>query len=75
MKELSARPILIQSNAGIPENIDGKIVYPESPSYFEDKTTELIEAGVSIIGGCCGTTPEHIQAIRRIVDSSIKAKG
>ncbi|MGB5846975.1 MAG: homocysteine S-methyltransferase family protein [Ignavibacteriaceae bacterium] len=75
MKELSDRPILIQSNAGIPENNDGEIVYPESPSYFEDKTLELIEAGVSIIGGCCGTTPEHIQAIRRIVDSSIRAKG
>ena len=75
MKALSNRPILIQSNAGIPENNDGEIVYPESPSYFEDKTLELIEAGVSIIGGCCGTTPEHIQAIRKVVDSSIRAKG
>jgi len=72
MKELSARPILIQSNAGIPENIEGKIVYPESPSYFEDKTTELIEAGVSIIGGCCGTTPEHIKGIRKVVDSTAR---
>jgi 5-methyltetrahydrofolate--homocysteine methyltransferase len=75
IKELSDRPILIQSNAGIPENNDGEIVYPESPNYFEVKTLELIEAGVSIIGGCCGTTPEHIQAIRKVVDSSIRAKG
>jgi 5-methyltetrahydrofolate--homocysteine methyltransferase len=75
MKELSDRPILIQSNAGIPENNDGEIVYPESPTYFEEKTLELIEAGVSIIGGCCGTTPEHIQAIRKVVDSTIRAKG
>jgi 5-methyltetrahydrofolate--homocysteine methyltransferase len=75
IKTLSNRPILIQSNAGIPENNDGEIVYPESPTYFEDKTLELIEAGVSIIGGCCGTTPEHIQAIRKVVDSSIRAKG
>jgi 5-methyltetrahydrofolate--homocysteine methyltransferase len=75
IKELSDRPILIQSNAGIPENNDGKIIYPESPLYFEDKTLELIEAGVSIIGGCCGTTPEHIQSIRKVVDSSIRARG
>ena len=74
IKELSDRPILIQSNAGIPDINDGEIVYPESPSYFEDKTLELIKAGVSIIGGCCGTTPEHIQAIRKVVDSTISAK-
>ena len=43
--------------------------------YFEEKTLELIEAGVSIIGGCCGTTPEHIRAIRKVVDSNIRAKG
>ena len=70
MKELSDRPILIQSNAGVPEISDNEIVYPESPSYFEDKTLKLIEAGVSIIGGCCGTTPEHIRAIRKMVDST-----
>jgi 5-methyltetrahydrofolate--homocysteine methyltransferase len=74
IKELSDRPILIQSNAGIPDINDGEIVYPESPTYFEEKTFELIEAGVSIIGGCCGTTPEHIQAIRKVVDSTISAK-
>ncbi|MFC2103328.1 homocysteine S-methyltransferase family protein [Bacteroidota bacterium] len=69
IKELSNKPILIQSNAGIPENKNSELIYPESPSYFEDKTLELIEAGVSIIGGCCGTTPEHIQAIRKTIDS------
>jgi len=71
IKELSDRPILIQSNAGIPENSDGEIVYPELPTYFEEKTLELIEAGVSIIGGCCGTRPEHILAIRKVVDLQI----
>jgi len=68
MNELSDKPILIQSNAGIPENKNGELIYPESPSYFEEKTLELIEAGVSIIGGCCGTTPEHINAIRKTID-------
>jgi 5-methyltetrahydrofolate--homocysteine methyltransferase len=75
MKEYSDKPILIQSNAGMPENNDGKIIYPESPSYFEDKTLELIEAGVSIIGGCCGTTPEHVKAIRKVVDSIPRDRG
>ena len=74
IKALSTRPILIQSNAGIPENNDGEIVYPESPTYFIDKTLELIDAGVSIIGGCCGTTQEHIQAIRKVVDSTPRDK-
>jgi 5-methyltetrahydrofolate--homocysteine methyltransferase len=69
LKEHSGKPILIQSNAGIPENKDGNLIYPETPAFFAEKTLELIEAGVSIIGGCCGTTPEHIQAIRKTVDS------
>ena len=75
IKELSDKPILIQSNAGIPKNDDGELIYPESPSYFEEKTLELIEAGVSIIGGCCGTTPEHIKAIRKVVNSFTRAEG
>lgn len=61
--------LLIQSNAGMPLMKDGGLHYPESPDYFGEKTVELIEAGVSIIGGCCGSTPDHIKAIRCVVDS------
>jgi 5-methyltetrahydrofolate--homocysteine methyltransferase len=71
IKKISDRPIIIQSNAGLPENKGNMLVYPESPSYFAEKTGELIEAGVSIIGGCCGTTPEHISAIRKVVNSAV----
>jgi 5-methyltetrahydrofolate--homocysteine methyltransferase len=71
IKKISDRPIIIQSNAGLPENKGNELVYPESPSYFAEKTVELIEAGVSIIGGCCGTTPEHIMAIRKVVNSTL----
>ena len=71
IKKISDRPIMIQSNAGLPENKSNELVYPESPSYFAEKTVELIEAGVSIIGGCCGTTPEHIHAIRKVVNSTV----
>ena len=58
-------PIMIQANAGIPEYIDGKTVFRESPEMMASFIPELIKAGASIIGGCCGTTPEHIIAIGR----------
>ncbi len=56
-------PLIIQSNAGLPRTVDGKIVYDETPEYFEKNVRALIDAGVSIIGGCCGTTPEHVRGI------------
>jgi len=58
-------PIMIQANAGIPEYIDGKTVFRESPEMMASFIPELIKAGASIIGGCCGTTPEHIRAMGR----------
>lgn len=71
-KKVSTSPLAIQSNAGTPELKDGKLVYPETPEFFSSKVPEFIEAGVSIIGGCCGTTPEHIRAIRNAVDAHKK---
>jgi 5-methyltetrahydrofolate--homocysteine methyltransferase len=65
----STLPILIQANAGIPDMKDEKLIYPETPDFFAQKTVNLIEAGVNIIGGCCGTTPQHIRAIRNVVDA------
>ena len=62
-------PIIIQSNAGIPTIVDDKVVYNETPEDFADFTSILIELGILIVGGCCGTTPEHITEIRRIVDT------
>ena len=61
----SALPIIIQSNAGIPSVRDGVTVFPESPAFMAEKSKELKRIGVKIIGGCCGTTPEHILAIRK----------
>ena len=62
-------PIIIQSNAGIPTIIDAQVVYQETPEEFANFTKILLELGVSIIGGCCGTTPDHIKAIRQSVDA------
>jgi 5-methyltetrahydrofolate--homocysteine methyltransferase len=54
-------PVMIQANAGIPEYIEGKTVFRESPEMMASFVPQLIEAGANIIGGCCGTTPEHIR--------------
>ncbi len=62
-------PVIIQSNAGQPKTRDGMLFYHETPEFFAEKAVELLDEGVSIIGGCCGTTPEHIRAIRGVVDS------
>lgn len=64
-------PIIIQSNAGLPELEGTKAVYRETPEFMAQKARELIAAGVSIIGGCCGTTPEHTRALREVVDAAM----
>ncbi|MCF8241378.1 MAG: homocysteine S-methyltransferase family protein [Melioribacteraceae bacterium] len=62
-------PILVQANAGLPE-LDGQnIVYPETPKFVANVVPDLITAGANIIGGCCGTTPDHIKAIVKKVRS------
>jgi 5-methyltetrahydrofolate--homocysteine methyltransferase len=60
--------ILVHANAGLPERIDGEDVFPETPEKMSMLVPQLIAAGANIIGGCCGTTPEHIKAIRKAVD-------
>ncbi len=55
-------PVLIHANAGIPVIKGGKTVFPETPEMMRVRVKELITAGANIIGGCCGTTPEHIRA-------------
>jgi 5-methyltetrahydrofolate--homocysteine methyltransferase len=62
-------PLLIQSNAGLPQLVDGLVVYGESPEFMAEKAGELLEVGVQVVGGCCGTTPEHIRVIRSALRS------
>lgn len=61
-------PLVIQPNAGMPQTIGGAIVYPETAESMARSASEILALGVAIIGGCCGTTPEHIAAIRAVVD-------
>jgi 5-methyltetrahydrofolate--homocysteine methyltransferase len=63
-------PIIVQPNAGRPiPREDGSNDYPETPEMFAANVPRLVEAGASIIGGCCGTRPEHIRAIRAAIDA------
>lgn len=62
-------PVIIQSNAGIPVKKGDKTVYNESPEFFEKNIHKLLQYDVSIVGGCCGTTPEHIKRIRKVMNS------
>jgi 5-methyltetrahydrofolate--homocysteine methyltransferase len=61
-------PLFARPNAGTPTQVDGQWVYPHTPEQMAAKLPELLEAGVAMVGGCCGTTPAHIAAFRPIVD-------
>ena len=62
-------PILIHANAGMPHYHDGETTFPESPNDMAARVKEIVEAGANIIGGCCGTTPDHICEVRHVVNS------
>lgn len=61
-------PISIQPNAGMPHLVDGKTVFPMMPEDFGKWAPELVKAGATFIGGCCGTTPDHIRAIKKALE-------
>jgi len=61
--EYASVPVLLMPNAGLPEIKDGKTVYNVTPEEFADEVEALINKGVRIVGGCCGTTPEYIAAL------------
>lgn len=63
MRENTSLPILVMPNAGLPESVDGKTVYNVSPQEFAEDMLTIAKQGVSYLGGCCGTTPEHIRVM------------
>ena len=63
LAKISSIPIMAQPNAGLPEIKDGKTVYTVSPDDFAEECTAIAKCGASVIGGCCGTTPEHIEKL------------
>ncbi len=67
LRTLTDLPISVQPNAGLPQNIGGRNIYLTSPEYMAEYAKRFIQTGASIVGGCCGTNPTHIKAIRRAV--------
>jgi len=61
------KPILVHANAGLPKNVNGVDIFPDTPEQMAALVPDLIKAGANIIGGCCGTTPDHIRAIIKAV--------
>ncbi len=70
----TAKPISVMPNAGIPKMVDGRNFYLASGEYMAEYTRRFIQAGAKIVGGCCGTTPEYIRAMRNAISSIIPRK-
>lgn len=68
MRRVSGIPLVVKPNAGLPELRDGKTQYSMGPMEFSEAMMPLVELGATILGGCCGTTPEHIRCLREKVD-------
>lgn len=65
--EHTTKPISVLPNAGLPINVDGEAVYPMEPVPFSQMMGEFVDWGVSVVGGCCGTTPEHLSQLVQTV--------
>lgn len=75
LRGLTDKPILAKPNAGIPEYVKGKIFYSLTPDDLASYAKRFAEAGANIIGGCCGTTPDHIGAMRVVVSTINESAG
>ncbi|MCX5752469.1 MAG: bifunctional homocysteine S-methyltransferase/methylenetetrahydrofolate reductase [Candidatus Krumholzibacteria bacterium] len=64
MAAVADRPLSAQPNAGVPQNVEGRNMYLVSPEYLAEYARRFVQAGARVVGGCCGTTPAHIRAIR-----------
>ncbi|GAB4283997.1 MAG: bifunctional homocysteine S-methyltransferase/methylenetetrahydrofolate reductase [Candidatus Rifleibacteriota bacterium] len=69
MREITSLNLIAQPNAGLPKFVDGRMIYLCNPEYFGEYAKRFIQLGVRMLGGCCGTTPEHI----RWVSNAVKA--
>jgi len=74
-RETTGLPVMVQPNAGQPKLVNMQVCYDETPEQMVAGVIPLLEAGASIIGGCCGSTPAHIRAFRQAIDGYLHAKG
>lgn len=59
----AGKPVIAQANAGLPRVLDGRVIYMATPEYFGEYTKRFLNSGINIVGGCCGTTPDHIRQV------------
>ncbi|NCP96153.1 MAG: bifunctional homocysteine S-methyltransferase/methylenetetrahydrofolate reductase [Nitrospirae bacterium CG2_30_70_394] len=71
---VTGRPLSAQPNAGLPRNVDDRLIYMSSPEYFAEYARNFVRAGVKIVGGCCGTGPAHIRAMRSAIRSLVPGR-
>jgi homocysteine S-methyltransferase len=74
LKSLTPLSISVQPNAGVPQRVGGRNIYMTSPEYIAEYAKRFIQTGAVIVGGCCGTNPTHIRALRRAVQALQPAK-
>ena len=65
---VATKPVLIQPNAGLPHQQDGQVTYDITPVQFAHYCDQMLQSGIQYIGGCCGTTPQHIALVRKVLD-------
>ena len=75
LPEAGGLSLAIQPNAGLPSRIGERLIYISSPAYMADYAARMIAAGARMVGGCCGTSPEHIRAMREAVDRHVPRVG
>src|SRR5436190_23016433 len=64
VRAVTSLPVSAQPNAGIPRSVEGRNIYLCSPEYMASYARKFVAAGVRLVGGCCGTTPEHTRAMK-----------
>jgi 5-methyltetrahydrofolate--homocysteine methyltransferase len=74
-KKVTSLPVMVQPNAGKPQLINMKVVYDETPEQMVKGLIPLLESGANIVGSCCGSTPEHIRAFRKVMDEFLESRG
>lgn len=74
MAESVDTPVLAMPTPGMPQLVKGKITYDTSPEYFAKAAMRLVEEGAKLIGGCCGTTPEHIRQLKAALSGGVKVR-
>ncbi len=74
LTRLTDRPISVQPNAGYPRHVGGRNIYMTTPEYLSEYAAQFLGNGANIIGGCCGTTPRHIRAMKQAIKSRFPEK-